>query len=410
MTEHLIPIRRGLPGDDPIFLLNAEAQRRKAAGEEVVNATVGALLDDAGRLVVLDSVMALWRELGEMEVAPYAPIAGDPAFLLALARFHWPALERLGAGVATPGGSGALALSVRNFLEPGMALLTGAPYWGPYQTIAMEDGLRVETAPWLGYGRGPGLDLDAWATRLDDLMTLQGRLLLWLNDPCHNPTGTTLPGPDRQGLFRLLEHAAERGPVTLLLDFAYQNYAADPGAVGAAMDAYAAFGAQGKVLVGASLSLSKCLTLYGSRGGALVFPWTTSPDIQSALTMSCRGLFSNCPRAPQSLMLRLARDGKAQEALAAEHRHWSEVLASRAQALDEALTGEGLPGAPWEGGFFVTLRTARHLAVCERLKAKGVFVVPIPEGLRVGICGLKAAEAPRFARALAESVQESATG
>ena len=45
MTEHLIPPRRGLPGDDPIFLLNAEAQRRRSAGEEILNATVGALLD-----------------------------------------------------------------------------------------------------------------------------------------------------------------------------------------------------------------------------------------------------------------------------------------------------------------------------------------------------------------------------
>ncbi len=405
MTEHLIPFRRGLPGDDPIFLLNAEAQRRKAAGEDIINATVGALLDDAGRLVVLDSVMGLWRELGEMEIAPYAPIAGDPAFLKALAQLHWPSVERIGAGVATPGGSGALALSVRNFLEPGMALLTGAPYWGPYLTIASEDGLRVETAPWLGYGRGEGLDLEAWAAKLNELMMLQGRLLLWINDPCHNPTGTILPKADREALFGLLEQSAERGPVTLLLDFAYQNYAADAGAVRESLDAYAAFGARGKVLVGASMSLSKCFTLYGSRGGALVFPWSTSVDIQSALTMSCRGLFSNCPRAPQSLVLRLARDGKAQEALAAEQRHWSEILASRAGALDEALTGEGLPGVRWQGGFFVTLRTPGHLAVFERLRARGVFVVPLPEGLRVGICGLKASEAPRFARSLAEAVR-----
>ena len=153
------------------------------------------------------------------------------------------------------------------------------------------------------------------------------------------------------------------------------------------------------------MSLSKCFTLYGSRGGALVFPWTTSIDIQSALTMSCRGLFSNCPRAPQSLVLRLAKDGKAQAAMAAEHRHWSEILASRAAALDAALLEQGLPGVRWQGGFFVTLRTSGHWAVFERLKAKGVFVVPVPEGLRVGICGLKAAEARRFAQALAEAIR-----
>jgi hypothetical protein len=29
-----------------------------------------------------------------------------------------------------------------------------------------------------------------------------------------------------------------------------------------------------------------------------------------------------------------------------------------------------------------------------------VFVVPIPEGLRVGICGLRVQDAPRFAAAI----------
>jgi len=42
--------------------------------------------------------------------------------------------------------------------------------------------------------------------------------------------------------------------------------------------------------------------------------------------------------------------------------------------------------------------------VCDRLQAHGVFVVPIPEGLRVGVCGLKTADAPRFAKALRESL------
>ena len=84
MTHQLIPTRRAFPADDPIFALNAEAQARKAAGEPILNATVGALLDESGQLVVLDSVMGLWRELTALEVAPYAPIAGDPAFLQAL--------------------------------------------------------------------------------------------------------------------------------------------------------------------------------------------------------------------------------------------------------------------------------------------------------------------------------------
>lgn len=404
MNHHLIPSRRGLPGDDPIFALHAEALRPRAAGEDVLNATVGALLDDTGRLVVLDAVMDLWRELGEMDVAPYAPIAGDPAFLLALSRRHWPQVEQVGAGVATPGGSGALALSVRNFLDPGMAVLTSAPFWAPYQTLAQEAGVLLETAPWLDFGGRPGFDAAAWTARAAGLLKAQGRLLVWLNDPCHNPTGRTLPERDRTALLACLARAADTGPVTLVLDFAYQDYSRDPAATRAAMDAYADLGAAGKVLVGACMSLSKSLTLYGSRGGALVFPWSDSPDLQAALTMSCRGLYSNCPRAPQALVLRLERDGKAQARLAAEQRHWSEVLEARAAALDAALRAEGLAGAPWDGGFFVTLPLAEPRPVFERLRAGGVLAVPLPEGLRVGICGLRAADAPRFAGELRRAI------
>lgn len=398
MTDQLIPTRRAFPADDPIFALNAEAQARMARGDAILNATVGALLDDSGQLVVLESVMDLWRELTALEVAPYAPIAGDPAFLKALVQRHWPAIGGAGAACATPGGSGALALSLRNFLEPGQALLTTAPFWGPYATLAGENGMRLVTAPWPAAGQA--LDAAAWEAALRNLMKAQGRVLLWLNDPCHNPTGRSLSVADRAALMGLLRSLSEQGPVTLLLDFAYLDYTREPGAVADALKDYAALGAEGRVLVGASMSLSKSMTLYGARGGALAFPWCGDPALQAALTQSCRGTWSNCAKAPQALLLRLAMDGKAQTRLAAEHRHWSEVLAARASALDVALEAEGMEPLHWQGGFFVMVPAADPDATCGRLKAEGVFTVPLPEGLRVGLCGLRMDEGRRFAQAL----------
>jgi aspartate/tyrosine/aromatic aminotransferase len=398
MTYQLISTRRAFPADDPIFALNAEAQARKAAGEPVLNATVGALLDDSGQLVVLDTVMDLWRELTALEVAPYAPIAGDPAFLKALVRRHWPMLDTAGAACATPGGSGALALSLRNFLEVGQSLLTTAPFWGPYTTLATENGKGLVTAPWPGVGEP--LDAAAWDKALRSLMASQGRVLVWLNDPCHNPTGRSLTAEDRAALMTVLRGVSELGPVTLVLDFAYLDYTREPGAVAAALEDYAGLGAEGRVLVGASLSLSKSMTLYGARCGALAFPWCDDPALQAALTQSCRGTWSNCAKAPQALLLRLAQDGKAQGRLAAEHRHWSEVLEARALALDAALESEEMFPLHWQGGFFVTVSTPDSEATCGALKAAGVFTVPLPEGLRVGLCGMRAAEAPRFAQAL----------
>jgi len=100
--------------------------------------------------------------------------------------------------------------------------------------------------------------------------------------------------------------------------------------------------------------------------------------------------------------VRLARDGKAQARLADEHRHWSEKLNARAQALSDALRLEKLPGVPWQGGFFVTLSADDPVAVAGKLKDHGVFVVPIPKGLRVGLCGLRVQDVAIFALAYKE--------
>ncbi len=81
MLKQVLPERRNLDGSDVIFTLNSAAQKRAAAGESVINATVGALLDDNGKLVVLSSIMEQYALLTPMEIAPYAPIAGDPAYL-----------------------------------------------------------------------------------------------------------------------------------------------------------------------------------------------------------------------------------------------------------------------------------------------------------------------------------------
>src|SRR6185436_21084716 len=81
---HLIASRRGRPADDPIFALNAEANARKAKGDSIINATLGALLDDSGALAVLPTAARAVREVTSAEWAPYAPIAGSAPFLKAV--------------------------------------------------------------------------------------------------------------------------------------------------------------------------------------------------------------------------------------------------------------------------------------------------------------------------------------
>jgi aspartate/tyrosine/aromatic aminotransferase len=402
-TAHLLPSRRDFAGDDLIFTLNGRAQKRAAEGAAVINATIGALYDDAGKLVVLDTVMGQWQQLTSAEVAPYAPIGGDQTYLLNLVQRHWPSLKSIGVGVATPGGSGALALTLKNLLDRGNTLLTAAPYWGPYSTLAAEVGMTLATVPYPSVEAG--IDIGAWEAACRDILDAQGRLLLWLNDPCHNPTGRSFSPADRAALLEMLRDVSSQGPVTLILDLAYLDYARDPQQVREALDDYAAFGAEGNVLVGACLSLSKAYTLYGARAGALVFPWTTDSALQGALITSCRGTWSNCARGPMSVLNRISKDSSLQAQLEAEHAAWRTLLARRAAALDAALKAEGLPGCAYDGGFFVTLDGgADAFATCERMQTRDVFVIPMPEGLRVGICAMRETDVARFAAAYRASL------
>src|SRR5687767_705771 len=116
--EFLIPSRTKRPADDPIFALNAEATARRTKGESIVNATVGALLDDDGRLAVMSTVIDALREVPPIAAASYAPLAGSAAFLHAVIDdvLRGSSLAEHAVAVATPGGTGALRHAITTFL------------------------------------------------------------------------------------------------------------------------------------------------------------------------------------------------------------------------------------------------------------------------------------------------------
>ena len=73
---------RDIPKEDKVFATVARAAERVAekGPQAVCNATAGALADDEGNLVVLDSVMKAIAELAPVDYAQYAPIAGTPDY------------------------------------------------------------------------------------------------------------------------------------------------------------------------------------------------------------------------------------------------------------------------------------------------------------------------------------------
>lgn len=401
----LVPSRRSRSGDDPIFALHREATARKAAGEDIINGTLGALLDDAGELLVLPTAARAVQEVGTNDWAAYAPIAGTPAFLEAVLRDVFGADdEAIGASVAvaTPGGTGALRHGITSFLEPGDALLTTDFFWGPYRTLADENERRVRT--FRMFDDALAFDGAALDAALGQTLAAQGRALLILNDPCHNPTGYSMTEAEWHEVARIVERHAVEHPVAVLLDNAYAAYG-PPGAMGTALAALKRLAHVATVLV--AWSASKTFTHYGLRVGALV---ALVPDpaerglVQAALTHACRGTWSNTNRGGLTAITRLLVEPDLRRAVDAERAAAVALLARRVDTFNGAARAAGLRHPRYDGGFFSTVLTADAPAAAERLRAAGVYVVPIRGALRLGLCAIATADVARTVAAVGKAL------
>jgi aromatic-amino-acid transaminase len=405
---HLIPARQGRPSDDPIFALNKEAVARRARGESIINATVGSLLHDDARLAILPTAARAVSEVPAEEWAPYAPIAGAPDFLGAVKADLFadePAMQACAVAAATPGGTGALRHAIANFLEPGQSLLTTSYFWGPYQTLCDEGDRKLATFSMFDHdGR---LDASALDSALGKQLASQKRALIFLNDPCHNPTGYSMTSGEWQEVVeRLLAHAASspEAPISLLVDMAYVAYAARPDARAFLKELRPLLG---KVGLSFAWSASKTFTHYGLRVGALV---ACVPDdkeraaTEAALSYSCRGTWSNCSRGGMRAITRLLTEPAMARACDDERAELKALLGARVVAFNRAAQARGLHYPRYEGGFFVTVFVkegdAHERAL--RMKEKGVFVVPAKGALRVALCSVAEKDVPRLVEALAE--------
>jgi aromatic-amino-acid transaminase len=405
LDMHVIPSHQGRPSDDPIFALNKEAMQRKARGESIVNATVGSLLHDDGRLAVLPTAARAVHEVPAEEWAAYAPIAGAPDFLSAVTAdlfSNEPAMKECAIAAATPGGSGALRHAIANYLEPGHSLLTTSFFWGPYQTLCDEADRNVAAFNMFkGKGENATLDVEALDNALTARLLEQQRVLLFLNDPCHNPTGYSMrPSEWKEVVERLIEHATD-APITLLVDMAYFAYAgtANPRAFLAELRPLL-----GKVGLLFAWSASKTYTHYGLRVGALV---ACVPDAkeraatEAALSYSCRGTWSNCTRGGMKAVTRLLVEPELKSAVDKERDELKKLLGARVAAFNEHAPKHGLEYPRYEGGFFVTVFADDAKERAARMKEKGVFVVPQKGALRIALCSVAEKDIPRLCEALA---------
>lgn len=404
-TAHssVIPTSRDRAGNDPIFILNAEAAQRRAAGESIVNATIGALMTDDGNLAVIPTALEAFRRAETRASAGYAPISGVPAFRKAVvgSLFGDDSLARHATAVATPGGTGAIYQAVVNFLEPGQSLLTSSYYWGPYRAITAHSGRGVET--FRMFGSDGAFDVSSLAAEMERQAQAQGRVLVVLNFPCHNPTGYSLSPSEWASVAEVVCRVGERVPVTVLIDAAYMRYGGD--AAKAWVDAVPQLMRAATVLV--AWTASKSFTQYGSRVGALVALHRDPLEVEqmdNALGYTCRATWSNCSHVGQLAVADLLTDPGLRERSDTERDTLVHLLQERIDVFNEGAAAAGLDTPRYDSGFFVAVFTPDSEVTARVMRESGVYVVPMEGAVRVALCCTPTAVVPRLTEALAVGV------
>jgi aromatic-amino-acid transaminase len=361
------------------------------------------------------------RESPAIEISAYAPLKGLPAFLdlsitLALGDMR-EELEEIGmnfTSTATPGGSGALFLAAANFAERGDKVLLRDRHWGPYDGFLAGCDLGLATYPLLPSGeiKDSYLDINSLKQELSNLCNSQSKVMSWLNDPAHNPTGLSLSKQDRYDLLKcFIDSSLEHQDVshTLLIDAAYHLYAEQPHGWADTICQILHDGISwpNNLLVTFALSLSKSHTIYGLRTGALV---TIHPDkqvtdrIATVMGVTGRQTWSATSRLAQYSVSHIHNDEELGNLWDLERERLELILGKRRELFIQECKKLNVPINPTHDGFFAWIESEDPVHVANECAKMQVYLVPLTGGVRIGLCAIPTDKIPKVAKALSHAL------
>lgn len=412
MSKYIMAVenQRTISGEDKIFGINKMAQdmAKRVGKGKVANATVGSLLDDDGKLIVLPSVAEELQNLNPWDFAEYAPIAGLPSFLDAAKKAVFLDYEPncFLESVATPGGTGAIRNAIQNYTKRNDVVLTSDWHWGPYNTITQE--LERTLDIYSLYNENGSYNTESLNSKLTEVFAKQDRVLLILNTPSHNPTGYSLDSDDWDKLLNLLKDYVQdtEKKIVLLIDVAYLDF--DGGPKEARQFLPKLENLPDNLLPLIAFSMSKSYTMYGMRSGALI---CLSPnkdivdEFKTVNSFSNRGTWSNGNRSAMMILSRIFEDEALLKKVMDEREDALSLLRTRGQIFTEAIENAKLSMCPYDSGFFaIVLCDNPEEAVAEAMK-DGVFAVPMGRGIRVSIASLSEENCKRVPKILANAVK-----
>lgn len=391
------------------LLLGAQARAAKAKDPSVIDSTIGMLYDEDGKFFTFKTVQKAESTLSSSEKYSYGSTCGSNEFHEAV--YNWVFRQYLNEFkencyldcIATPGGTGALCLSFENYLDLGQKVLLPNYMWANYTQLAEEASLGYETFEL--FNNEGTFNLESFKQHCIALKKEQGRVVCVINDPCENPTGYSMSYTDWIGVVQVINDLTrDSTPFVLIYDMAYIDY--DKRGFDVSRNNIRLFEKFNKsVLTIMCFSGSKTLGLYGLRVGAQLCVAQTEEDrnaFHEANDFSARGKWSGVSTLGQNIITKVLTT--YYDDFASEIEEARKLLIDRANAFIEEAKKVNLYHVPFDCGFFVTIPVDNPQETFEKLKAKGLYTLPIKGAIRLTISSISKNEVIRAVHILKETV------
>ena len=395
-----------------IITLGIKAKEAKQKDPSVINATIGMLYDETGKLFTFQSVDQALNSLSTEEKYAYSSTPGNSDYHEALKRWifrsHYEEIlsELYCSVMATPGGSGAISNTFSNYLNPKDYVLLPEYMWGNYKQFAYENFAEYDTYTMFD---GDHFNLENIKEKITTLKRLQNRIVLVINDPCHNPTGYTMTPEEWVELINIINSASQDGtPFILLYDMAYIDY--DKRGFEATRNNILLFKKLNpSVLTILAFSGSKSLALYGLRIGAQIALSRDKKNIDEffqANKFSSRAKWSTATNLGMNIVARVLLNENYRSTFEEELKSSSKMLTTRATTFLEECKKNNLPTLPFSCGYFITIPCSNPDAVYHKLIQKGIHVIPLDTVLRVTIAAITLENCKKLPKLIKEALTE----
>lgn len=383
---------------EDITKISQMAKKAALNDPNVINATLGVLLDDNGDICYSKVFDEVSLTLTPNEKFPYENVLGPEVLRDNILKFlhQEKFLQKPNVTMISAGGTGALSNIVSVFSENG-GLVVSDLCWNNYYEIAKT--FKVDVYDFNTFD-GENYNLKAFENAIDKAIIEKDNIIIILNTPSHNPTGYDLTNEELEQIVEMInKKVVSNKKITLVLDIAYYNFGLNQN-----LDPFLKISEDINLAI--VYSFSKSFGIYGFRLGTLTLISKDAKELEHVFNAHSRTKWSNPNKLGCSVLTKILTNDEYCKIIYDEIEHHKQLLENKARILKTSLEENNIKTYPYMSGFFLSIPVDNPEEVALELSKKGIYLTTVVGGLRIAVSGVPSNRVDELAKRIAEVIKE----